>query len=382
MLTVALLIASAALAFSHPNLARWSGILSFLFINDRLHFEWLPGIEFTWDPAYHGLVFAFSLVIFTAISYARNMKKSQVSMLLLFSAGLLGFIGVRTPFEVFFFLELMIFPAFYLILTKDKTSAFKYFGFMQVSSVLVLAGLIGSGTIASILLTIGFAIKMGLFPFHSWLPDAHSHAPFQLSALLSGAVVACGAYGILQFSTTRLVLLPIGIISAIYGAVSANGEPMLKRLLAYSTVSQMGYAAIALAVVPEIVPLFLIMHALAKSSLFFSSGEIIKKTGFHAIRKIGISSKTTFISMLVSSMSLAGLPPLLGFTTELTILKASWLYSPLAGIFFAFAIFPTILYSEKLLSMFFKRPHSKFESALPLILALMLISGVIPWMSS
>jgi len=382
VLTIAILVTSAVLALYYPNLARWSAILSFLFVNEQLRFEWLPGTVFSWNPQHPSLAFTFALLVMTSLVYARDLKKSVIAMLILFSAGLVGFLGATNPFELFFFLELMLFPAFYIILQEDPSAAFKYFGFMQVSSVLVLAGLLGEGKVASILLTLGFAIKMGLFPFHSWLPDAHSQAPFQLSALLSGAVVACGAYGVFRYSSTPELLLPLGIISAIYGAVGANAEHDIKRLLAYSTVSQMGYAAIALLTSREFLVLFLIMHALAKASLFFTAGELIRNTGMRIIRDIRVDSKTLFLTTLISSLSLAGFPPLLGFTTELGILKSTWAYSKVAGLFFAFAIFPTILYCERLLSVFFKKSGRKLETALPLIIALLLLPGVIPWTSS
>lgn len=374
-------MASAALALTYPRLARWAALISFVFINEPLSFEWLPGVVFSWEPVHPPLVFAFILIIATSLVYAKGMRNSHVSMLLLFSAGLLGFLGATNAFEIFFFLELMVFPVFYMVLREDPPAAFKYFGFMQVSSVLVLAGLLGEGQIASLLLTAGFAIKMGIFPFHSWVPESHSQAPFQLSALL-GASVACGAYGILIHSSSPQIILPLGILSAIYGAFGAGSVDNLEKLLAYSTISQMGYAAVALTTAPQIVVLFLIMHSLAKSSLTFSVAEIHSKAKVQKISDLGVSSKTLFIAVFLSALSIAGFPPLLGFITELGLIRSTIAYSPLVGILIAFAVFPTVLYCEKLLSVFFKHSKTRVEAALPLVLALLLVPGVIPWISS
>ena len=372
---------AALVALIAPALAVPVAIVSFLFLNQGFSFAWLPGIEFTWAPAHPELVTAFALISTIALVYSREMEKTQLSMMLVFCAGLMGFLGSASGLQLFFFLELMLFPAFYIILQQDPAAAFKYFGFMQISSILVLAGITGTGKIASLLLTTGFAIKMGLFPFHSWLPDAHSQAPFPLSALLSGCVVACGAYGILQFSNTPGLVLPLGILSAVYGAFNANTEPDIKRLLAFSTISQMGFAAVALTTAREWVVPFLIMHAIAKASLFFSAGEIIEETGIRLIHDIGIKSITLFVSVLVSALSMLGIPPLLGFFTELEILSGTVSYSIYIGLLLAFTLFPTVLYSERLLSIFFKKADRRVEALPPLVSVLLLLMGAVIWMS-
>jgi|GEM_PF-2784393 len=380
MITIGILVVCALLAYYYPHVARWMGILSFAFVGENFYYEWLPGVVFSWNPYHQSIVFMASIIAMTALVYAKELKKEQISMLLLTLAGTIGFLGSSSPIQSFFFLELIIFPIFFTILGEDRTAAFKYFGFMQTASILVLAGLVGGGTIGSILLTFGFAIKMGIFPFHSWVPDTHSQAPTPFSAILSSLVVGVGAYGILIYSSTPEILLPFGIISAIYGAAGATGEHDLKRLLAYSTISQMGFAAVALAKAPEAVIIFLIAHSLAKASLFFSVGELIKK-GVNTIYG-AIKSKTIFFATLVSGLSILGFPPLLGFAAEFSILIKLINSSPLAAIFFLFALFPTILYIERIISMFIRKGGSEAESALPLIIAILLLPGVIPWMSS
>ena len=374
-----MLLVAAFVAYFRPQLGRVVGLLSFLLINKSAIITWLPGVSFSWIPSHPMLVFAFSLICATAILYSRELDKDRASMLLVFCAGLIGFLGATHAFEVFLFIELMLFPAFYIILKEDPSAAFKYFGFMQISSVLVLAGLVGEGLVSSMLLTIGFAIKMGLFPFHSWVPSAHAQSPFPLSALLSGALVACGAYGILMFSSTPLLVLPLGIISAVYGAFNAGAEEDIKRLLAFSTVSQMGYVGVALSAAPEVVVLFLIMHSIAKSTLFFSAGEIIKKLKLRNIHDIRVSSKSLALAVGISALCLVGFPPLLGFLVEFQVLFSSFVFSPIVGGLLAFSLIPSVLYVEKLLSIFLKEHGISLESALPLLLALLLIPGVISW---
>ncbi|MBR9679903.1 MAG: hypothetical protein GOU99_02545 [Candidatus Altiarchaeota archaeon] len=381
MLTIAMLLLSSLMAFVLPELAVLTALVSFLFLYHSWSIEWLPGIIFGWAPAHPELLATFALVAAAAFVYARNLEKKRLAMVLLFCAGMLGFLGATSPFQLIFFLELMLFPIFYILLQEDSVAAFKYFGFMQVSTILVMAGLFGSGQLASALLTIGFAIKMGLFPFHSWLPDAHSQAPFSVSALLSGCVVAIGAYGILQYSSTPLLILPLGLISAIYGAFTANAETDIKRLLAYSTISQMGIAAVALSVAPSWVIAFLIMHSVAKSSLFLAAGEIAKKTGQRKLSAISIRSWTLSIAMFIALLSMTGFPPMLGFFTEFNILLQAFRFSGYVGLLLAVSLFPTILYAEKLLSIFFKSPSKRLEPLTPLISVILLLMGGILWMS-
>ncbi|MBR9681813.1 MAG: hypothetical protein GOV00_03370 [Candidatus Altiarchaeota archaeon] len=374
-----MLMASAILVLASRRMGILLSLFSVALIKAPLTFDWLPGITFGWDVLanFQQLFGVFALLVVIAILYSRKMEAKYLSSMMVFCAGLLGFLGASHPLQFFMFLELMIFPAFYLLLERDPTTAFKYFAFMQVSSILVLAGMISSGAIASLLLTLGFSIKMGLFPLGSWLPDAHSQAPHPLSALFSGALVACGVYGLYRFSYNFLLLLVLAIISIVYGAVRASKEEDLKRLLAYSTVSQMGYAALALLFAPEILPLFLLMHSLAKAGLFFAAGSIIEQTGISNISQLSVSSSSLTLPIIISALSMAGIPPLLGFWIELTIFKGIAAYSLLLlmGVLIAAAF--TIFYVERLVSIFMRRSPKRVEDWLSVIPAILLVLGVL-----
>jgi len=348
-----------------------------LFLPPSPQFLYLPGIEFAFSPE-PLLESTFALLLILAFISAKLQKASneEIFALVLFSSGLMGFISALNPFQLFFFLELMLLPAFYLIYREDRDAAFKYFAYMQLSSILVLAGLTSPGKIGALLLNLGFAIKMGLFPFHSWLPDAHSQAPHYFSALLSGAVVACGAFGILRFSHALPFLPYLGLLSTLYGAMLAREEKDVKRVLACSTISQMGYAAIALYFAPSFTVLFLVAHGLAKASLFFAFGRVIESTGLRVLKAIRVNSKSLFISISLSSLGLAGFPPLLNFFAELGI--ASSLPTHFLFLFLLSLVF-TILYVERFLALFLHRGGRKVEDLVSLLPALLLLSGVLIW---
>jgi len=205
---------------------------------------------------------------------------------------------------------------------------------------------------------VGFAIKMAMVPFHAWLPDAHPSAPAPVSALLSGVFIkVLGVYAMsrVMFNMFGLsrgnapmffnLLLAFGVLSVVAGGLLAYAQKDFKRLLAYSSISQIGYILIGLGIGNYwgiVGALFHILaHALGKGLLFLTAGSVEHATGTRDLDKLsGLEQKmpVTTWSFLLGSLSLAGVPPFAGFFSKLFIVvgalsaKMYWL-AVLAALF-------------------------------------------------
>lgn len=288
---------------------------------------------------------------------------SYYANLLLFMTGMIGVVFAANLIQFYLFWELMLIPSYLLIanwgVSKDRLSiGFKYFIFTHVGALSILLGILsifaytetfdllelpskagfipaGTTTVIFVLLLIGFLVKMAAFPVHTWLPDAHSEAPTPISAMLSGVMIKCGAYGIarillMTFGPTVIntsdYLTILGVVTITYGGLMALAQTDIKRLLAYSSISQIGYILFGLGAVSITSSLgvmggllHIINHAVCKSLLFLCAGVIIHQTGTRDIRKLGgLVGKmpATGIACLVAAFSLAGTPPLNGFWSE------------------------------------------------------------------
>ncbi|HKB54355.1 MAG TPA: hydrogenase 4 subunit B, partial [Ramlibacter sp.] len=210
------------------------------------------------------------------------------------------------------------------------------------------------GSVAFLLALLGFGAKAGLLPVHVWLPEAHPAAPSPVSALMSAVMLKTAIYGILRVSFDLLhqqfwwwggVLLALGLASALFGVVFAASQVDMKRLLAYSSIENIGllFASIglglifsaydmkALAALALTAALYhVVSHALFKSLLFLSTGCVLHSTAERSLGKLGGLIRympwvgwITLIGVLTS----AGLPPLAGFVSEWLLLQ-SFLFTP------------------------------------------------------
>ncbi|MBT4288494.1 MAG: hydrogenase [Deltaproteobacteria bacterium] len=187
-----------------------------------------------------------------------------------------------------------------------------------------------------IFVLVGYGTKMGLAPMHTWLPDAHSEAPSPASALLSGVLLNCAYLGILKTSGilfsadlgqfTGNVLIAFGLMSVIAGATFILKQSDYKRLLAYSSIENMGIIAFGTGIggiAAYGAMLHLIHHSLIKSSLFLSSGNILLGYGSKVIEKTGSMTKhlpKTFVCFFGGIVGLVGLPPFGIFVSKLLII--------------------------------------------------------------
>jgi len=311
-----------------------------------------------------GLIIAVisTLSCFYSIKYmSKEENQSFYYMnLLFFMTGMIGVVFSVNLIEFYLFWELMLIPS-YLLIAQWGTSrrrlsiGFKYFIFTHAGALLMLLGILSifsytmtfnlielpsradliPPNVAPIIFTLillGFFVKMAVFPLHTWLPDAHSEAPTPISAMLSGIMIKSGAYGIgrilLTIFGSRMIqasdyLLTLAIITIVYGGLMALAQTDIKRLLAYSSISQIGYIVFGFASVSELGVmgslLHIINHAICKALLFMCAGSIIHQTGTRNIEKMsGLIAKMpiTSLAALIGIFSLSGAPPLNAFWSE------------------------------------------------------------------
>jgi len=309
------------------------------------------------------VVLGFLSVVY-AVGYTEHSenKPTFFANTLFFLMGMQGVTLATNLLEFFIFWELMLVPAYFLILfwglpETRKRTAIKFWLYTQAGAVCILIGFgllyFFTGTfelyailamapavwadlqllqLIFVLLAAGFLVKMAVFPIHWWLPPVHAEAPTPISVLLSGAMIETGAYALVRFGiitlgpaalTLSFWIGTLGVITMFYGGAMALVQKDIKRLLAYSSVSQMGYVLFALGMITTFGVaggLFhLINHAFSKGLLFMTAGAVIHQTHLRDVDKMGgLSNKMpiTAFAAAIGAMSIAGSPPLSGFASE------------------------------------------------------------------
>ncbi|HAM38974.1 MAG: hypothetical protein A2474_05950 [Elusimicrobia bacterium RIFOXYC2_FULL_34_12] len=315
-----------------------------------------------------GIVTFISLMIGQYTYHEETQKFNFANLIILALSGMNGIVLVTDIFSLYVFIEVVAVASFILIcLYKDKAgfeSAFKYIILSIAATVFMLLSIVllflisGDTTFTAIniasknptygfilvvaigLFTCGAFTKGGLVPFHSWLPDAHSSAPTSISILLSGIVIkVSGLYPLIRLLTMtgggnesiKNILLIVGTVSILVGALAALGQNDIKRMLAFSSVSQMGYIVLSLGtgtmlgLVGAVFHMF--NHSVFKSQLFANSAAVEKQTGTRDMNKLGgIAQKMPFTgtTSIIGMLSICGIPPLAGFWSKLIIVIALW----------------------------------------------------------
>jgi NADH-quinone oxidoreductase subunit M len=328
---------------------------------------WIPvfGLKlgFQLDSVSYPFALLISLMGFLATIYSTKYMEHEhgypayMALLLMFNTGMLGVVLATNLFLLYIFWELMLIPSYFLIAYwgtgRPRIIGFKYFVFTHAGALAMLFGIIWLyvlyGTLEisqlsmlltdraenfyiSILIFIGAAVKMAVFPFHTWLPDAHAEAPTPISVLLSGVMIKTGAYLIIRillglFSWVMPIMnIPIiilALISMVWGGVMALVQTDVKRVLAYSSISQVGYILFGLVTLTPIGiaggVFHVLNHGFAKGLLFMCSGVLIYVLNERDLSKLGgLASRmpVTATAMLLGALSIAGTPPLGGFASE------------------------------------------------------------------
>jgi proton-translocating NADH-quinone oxidoreductase chain M len=359
------------------------------------------------------------------------------ALLLLFGVGMSGTTLADDLFLFYVFWELMLVASCLMIVVwgegeRRGAVAFKYFVFTHLGSLLVLVGLVvlydaagtasfsalrGGVTLAPgltrtvlILLVIGFSVKMAIFPVHLWLPDAHTVAPMSVTIMLAAAMLSMGVYGILRFPMSvfapqevmplALPMMVAGVISELYGALMALAEQDVKRIVAYSSVSQMGYILYGLGTMTfsgiSGATLHVVYHAIVKALLFMCIGLVVRATGRRRISELGGLSKAmplTAVCTGVGALAIAGTPPLCIFDSEWMIFAGGFESGPLwLAVLALLGSLLTVAYALWFAGRIFLGstpeglPTGRIEAALPwpmmaptlLLAALSLIEGLFP----
>ncbi|MFA5976335.1 MAG: proton-conducting transporter membrane subunit [Elusimicrobiota bacterium] len=308
-------------------------------------------------------------IVLFAISYMKKYTSPGkfYALFLMTLSGMNGILVTGDLFNLFVFLEVSSLSACALVAfgteRHELEAAFKYGVMNTLGAAFVLLGIAflyaycstlnmadmakviaekGGGRVvpmAAVLFIMGFGLKAALVPFHAWLPDAHPSAPAPISAMLSGLIIKClGVYTLFRVlfcvlgmtPMLRSVLLFLGALSMGVGAFSAVGQWDIKRLLAYSSLSQIGYIVFGiglgtpLGILGGLLHLF--NHSVGKSLLFLTSGAVDYATGTRDMRKMGGLSQrmpVTSATGMIGAMSIAGVPPFGGFWSKLLIIFAA-----------------------------------------------------------
>ncbi|GJQ19688.1 MAG: oxidoreductase [Bacteroidia bacterium] len=343
----------------------------------RIQIEYFLGV----DGLSVSMVLLTALISFIAVFASWNIEKSlkgYMAMLLLLDTGMMGVFVALDFFLFYVFWELMLLPMYFLIGIwggpRREYAAIKFFLYTLLGSVLILLAMIalyfsvtvmdpltgekihtfnmlammnpanyepgsllaGIGTywrsLAYIALFIGFAIKVPIFPFHTWLPDAHVEAPTAISVILAGVLLKMGTYGLLRISypmfpdiaqAYAVPLAVVAFINIVYGALCAMAQQDFKKLIAYSSISHMGVVLLGMAalntqgMVGAVFQMF--NHGTITAMLFLIVGVIYDRAHTRDLDAFGglaiTMPKYTGI-MMVAFFAALGLPGLSGFVSE------------------------------------------------------------------
>jgi proton-translocating NADH-quinone oxidoreductase chain M len=332
--------------------------------------------------------------------YVNTQVGLYFALYLAFSMGMLGTVLATNLIEFFVFFEIMLVPSFFLIAFYGygarRRIALMFFFWTHVGAVVLLLGLLAMGFFAggfdydtvksnvtkipaqwmSIIifsLVVGLGVKLAAFLLHIWLPYAHSEAPTPISALLSPAMIGIGAYGLIRlwlelltgnYTQYSIYINIWGLATMIYGGAMALMQDDIKRVLAYSSISQMGY--ILFGIGSESIlgitggVLIYVTHGLGKAILFMMAGSIILQTGTRSMSKLGgLAGKMPYTAVIamIGALTIIGIPPTSGFMSEWILFAgalqtAVYESDPLRVILFGFGILTTVLTSAYILWMY------------------------------
>jgi NADH-quinone oxidoreductase subunit M len=366
----------------------------------EVNVSWVPRFGLSYHLALDGLnmllVLLTGLLAIVAVACSWREITERVGefhlALMTLVAAILGTFMAFDLLLFFFFWEAMLVPMYFLIAIwgheNRRYAAIKFFLFTFIGGLFVLLGVIGlyvfsgKGTFdydaligtavparAAMLLMLGllfgFAVKLPVVPLHTWLPDAHTEAPTAGSVLLAGLLLKTGAYGMLRFAIPLFptasaeiapIMMALGAAGILYGALLAYAQTDLKRMVAYTSVSHMGfvllgiYAGTAIALQGAI--LAIICHGLATGALFAIVGMIQERTGTRELSKLGgLWATTPKLGGFTLFFALAalGLPGLGNFAAEFLVLLGAFTVNPVIASIAALGLVASVIYALRLM---------------------------------
>ena len=293
-------------------------------------------------------------------SYVKNQSGLYFALYLVFAMGMLGTVLSTNLIEFYVFFEVMLIPGFFLVAFYGdgprRRISLMFLFWTHVGAVVLLLGFLTIGLsigsfdfttiseakipqnvlmLAAVAIVVGLGVKLAAFIFHIWLPYVHGAAPTPISALLSPAMIGIGAYGIfrliIEFLPNTYAEMAIwlhiwGLATMIYGGAMALMQDDVKRLLAYSSVSQMGYILFGIGSYSTLglagAEFMYVTHGLGKALLFMTAGILIVQCGTRSMTKLGgLASKMpiTAVCGVIGALTIAGVPPTSGFMGEWTL---------------------------------------------------------------
>ena len=436
-------------------LAAFAVSLAIFFMFDRsgsaighMQFEekipWIPAINANYHLGVDGLslplviLMTFLGVISVLISWKIQLKPKQYFIwILLLESSILGVFCSLDLILFFLFWELELIPMFFLIFIwgsgRKEYAAYKYLLYTLVGSAFMLAGILSTYFITHtfdmtalagisitssfiplsalfFLLIVGFAIKLPVFPLHTWLPDAHTNAPTAASVILAGALLKMGGYGMIRLCVSMLPQVAVqyapymevlAVIGVIYGAACTMRQTDLKRLIAYSSVSHMGYVLMGIFALNQVslagASLQMFSHGVITGLLFAMVGLVYDKTHTRDLNNLsGLARQMPVIVVVFSIAGLAslGLPGTAGFAAEFITFAGSYSSTVIPGmqIFTLLAVFGVVLTAGYMLWMlqrvFYGYPLDKYNGvgdadkvdmiAIFAVVAVIMLVGIYP----
>jgi NADH-quinone oxidoreductase subunit M len=338
--------------------------------------SWIPAINANYHLGVDGLslplmiLMAFLGFLVVLISWKIDLRpREYFAWLLLLETSILGVFCSLDLLLFFLFWEIEVIPMYFLISIwgtgRKEYSAIKYVIYTLFGSALMLAGILSlyftTGSLSMVeiaqgglgmiqtampaaaiffLLLVGFAVKLPVFPLHSWLPDAHTDAPTAVSVVLAGALLKMGGYGMIRVCVSifpgvaqdyALPLIILAVISVLYGAAVTLRQTDLKRLIAYSSISHMGYVLLGIFALGQVsltgAALQMFSHGVITGLLFAMAGLVMHNAGERDLRKLGGLARQMPIIVVVFSIAgvaSLGLPTTSGFIAEFLVFVGSF----------------------------------------------------------
>lgn len=335
---------------------------------------WISGLSINYSLGLDGISLSMLVlsVMLTFLAVLASWKievkpKLYFAMMMLLAVGMNGVFLARDLILFYFFWELVLIPMYFLIGQwggpRRAYAALKFFLYTFFGSVFMLVGIVilylnlgsfdmtelaakhallphGIQGLLFFLFFLGFGVKVPIWPLHTWLPDAHVEAPTAVSAILAGVLLKMGLYGFIRimipimpeaFAQWSVLIAVLALISIIYAALAAYAQQDIKKLVAYSSVSHMGFAMLGLAAMNVIgINAALAIgfsHGLISAMLFLVVGMVYDRAHTRDMALLsGIAKKTPVIGglMVFASVAAVGVPGMSGFVGEFLALVGAW----------------------------------------------------------